>query len=63
MAIAAADENPDFAWPTDAPKPGDIVWLQPGHCDPTINLYDALHVVAADGSVERWAVDARRVSA
>jgi D-serine deaminase-like pyridoxal phosphate-dependent protein len=63
MAIQLADENPDFAWAKDAPRVGDIVWLQPGHCDPTINLYDALHVVSADGTVERWAVDARRTSA
>jgi 3-hydroxy-D-aspartate aldolase len=62
MAIAAADENEDFPWPEDAPKPGDIVWLQPGHCDPTINLYDAFHVIGEDGHVERWPIDARRVS-
>jgi len=62
MAIAAADQNEDFSWPADAPRPGDIVWLQPGHCDPTVNLYDALHVVAEDGSAERWPGDARRIS-
>ena len=62
MAIAAADANEDFPWPDDAPRPGDIVWLQPGHCDPTINLYDAFHVIAEDGQVERWPIDARRVS-
>lgn len=43
---------------------GDLVWLQPGHCDPTINLYDAMDVVSEDGtSVERWPIDARRTSA
>ncbi|MDB5430561.1 MAG: family PLP-dependent enzyme [Caulobacter sp.] len=62
-AIGAADADPALAWPTDAPKTGDIVWLQPGHCDPTCNLYDAFHAVAADGSHERWAIDARRISA
>ena len=62
MAIAAADANEDFPWPDDAPKPGDIVWLQPGHCDPTVNLYDAFHVVGEGGAVERWAIDARRLS-
>lgn len=61
-AVIAADADPARAWPADAPKVGDIVWLQPGHCDPTINLYDALHVW--DGErLERWAVDGRRVSA
>ncbi|MFZ5668446.1 MAG: alanine racemase [Pseudomonadota bacterium] len=61
-AVDALDADPAAPWPEDAPKAGDLVWLQPGHCDPTINLYDALHVVSEDGSVERWAVDARRVS-
>lgn len=42
------------------PPAGDIVWLQPGHCDPTINLYDAIYVVGE--TVERWPIDARRVS-
>lgn len=60
-AVTAADADPARAWPADAPKVGDVVWLQPGHCDPTINLYDALHVW--DGQrLERWAVDGRRVS-
>ena len=42
---------------------GDIVWLQPGHCDPTVNLYDALYVVDEDGSAEVWPIDARRRNA
>jgi D-serine deaminase-like pyridoxal phosphate-dependent protein len=61
-AVDALDADPAAPSPDDAPGAGDIVWLQPGHCDPTINLYDAIHVVSEDGSVERWAVDARRVS-
>ena len=32
----------------------------PAHIDPTVNLHGALHAVAEDGSVQRWAVDARR---
>jgi 3-hydroxy-D-aspartate aldolase len=55
-AISAADADPTLETPADAPRVGDLVWLQPGHCDPTINLYDALHVW--DGErLERWAVD------
>ncbi|HRD47049.1 MAG TPA: DSD1 family PLP-dependent enzyme, partial [Caulobacter sp.] len=61
-AVNALDADASASWPADAPKAGDIVWLQPGHIDPTINLYDALHVVAEDGTWERWAVDGRRVS-
>ncbi|MCY1648997.1 alanine racemase [Caulobacter sp. SL161] len=60
-AVAAADADPARAWPADAPKVGDIVWLQPGHCDPTINLYDALHVWDGE-TLERWPVDGRRMS-
>jgi len=62
-AIAAVDADPDVPWPADAPRAGDVVWLQPGHCDPTINLYDALLVADEDGRLERWPVDARRVTA
>jgi 3-hydroxy-D-aspartate aldolase len=62
-AVNALDADETAPFPADAPKAGDLVWLQPGHIDPTINLYDALHVVGEDGSWERWAVDARRVSA
>jgi len=45
------------------PALGELVWLVPGHCDPTVNLHD--HFVAvrgglAQGVVEAvWPVDAR----
>lgn len=57
-AIAAADVA--LPPPFDAPKIGDTVWLQPGHCDPTINLHDAFFVAEPDGSWSRWPIDARR---
>lgn len=60
--IAAIDADPLIAWPADAPKEGDTLWLQPGHCDPTINLYDAFFVAKVDGSLDRWPIDARRTS-
>jgi 3-hydroxy-D-aspartate aldolase len=56
--IAAADV--ELLPPFDALKLGDTVWLQPGHCDPTINLHDAFFVVEPDGSWTRWSIDARR---
>lgn len=62
-AVDAADADPAIPRPADAPAEGDIVWLQPGHCDPTIALHDALFVAEGDGTLERWPVDARRVSA
>jgi 3-hydroxy-D-aspartate aldolase len=62
--VAMGDEHGCVRHATAAlPGLGDLVWLQPGHCDPTINLYDALYVVAADGSHERWPIDARRRTA
>ncbi len=47
--------------PDGMPKLGDIVWLQPGHCDPTVNLYDAF-LVWEDERWVRWPIDARRVT-
>lgn len=45
------------------PALGDVVWLIPGHCDPTVNLHDAMIAVRGgldDGVVEAiWPVDAR----
>lgn len=41
------------------PGLGETIWLQPGHCDPTVNLYDAFLVWTGEG-YERWPIDARR---
>jgi D-serine deaminase-like pyridoxal phosphate-dependent protein len=40
-----------------APLPalGDTVWLVPGHCDPTVNLHDAM--VGVRGGLERGVVE------
>lgn len=59
-AIAQVDADPAIPWPADAPKVGELVWLQPGHCDPTVNLYDALWLVEPDGTASRLPIDARR---
>jgi D-serine deaminase-like pyridoxal phosphate-dependent protein len=48
--------------PADAPAEGALVWLQPGHVDPTVALHDAYFVADEDGRLERWAIDARRTS-
>ncbi len=58
-AISAIDDDLARDWPIDAPKLGDVVWLQPGHCDPTVNLYDAF-LVWEGGGWSRWPIDARR---
>jgi D-serine deaminase-like pyridoxal phosphate-dependent protein len=41
----------------DLPQLGEIIWLVPGHCDPTVNLYDAY--VALRGGLEQGVVEAR----
>lgn len=41
------------------PGLGDRVALIPGHCDPTVNLYDAYHVLEGDRIVDVWPVTAR----
>jgi D-serine deaminase-like pyridoxal phosphate-dependent protein len=41
---------------------GDLVWLQPGHVDPTVALHDAFFVADEDGRLERWPIDARRTT-
>jgi D-serine deaminase-like pyridoxal phosphate-dependent protein len=40
--VKASDEHGVLAVAADAPPPviGDRLWLVPGHCDPTANLYD-----------------------
>lgn len=40
-------------------KIGDGVTLAPPHCDPTVNLYDAYHVVRGDTLIDIWPVTAR----
>jgi D-serine deaminase-like pyridoxal phosphate-dependent protein len=42
-----------------APALGEQVVLTPPHCDPTVNLYEAYHVVKGDTLVEIWPVTAR----
>lgn len=40
-------------------NPGDVVRLQPPHCDPTVNLHDWIHVVREDRIVAIWPIVAR----
>jgi D-serine deaminase-like pyridoxal phosphate-dependent protein len=41
---------------------GDALWLVPGHCDPTVNLYDELVCVRGDRVEAVWPVSARGAS-
>jgi 3-hydroxy-D-aspartate aldolase len=38
---------------------GDRVRLAAPHCDPTVNLYDAFHIVSGDALVAIWPVSGR----
>jgi D-serine deaminase-like pyridoxal phosphate-dependent protein len=60
--LGLSDEHARVALPADDPLGvGDVVLIEPAHLDPTVNLYDRLHVWdAARGVIEEWPVDARR---
>jgi D-serine deaminase-like pyridoxal phosphate-dependent protein len=45
------------------PKLGEIVTFAAPHCDPTVNLYDAYHLVRGDTLVEIWPIEGRGRSA
>lgn len=49
--------------PADRPSLGDVLTCVVPHCDPTVNLYDAIHVVDGDTLVDIWPIDARGRSA
>jgi D-serine deaminase-like pyridoxal phosphate-dependent protein len=40
---------------TPLPGVGDVLWLIPGHCDPTVNLYD--HLIGVRGGLQRGTVE------
>jgi len=40
-------------------KLGDYVMLVPGHCDPTVNLYDELICIRGDRVKAVWPISAR----
>ena len=58
--LKAADEHGVLATAgTDSPALGEALLLVPGHCDPTVNLYDELVCIRA-GTVEAvWPIAAR----
>ena len=59
--VKASDEHGVVRIAADAPAAtlGERMWLVPGHCDPTVNLYDWI-VAVREGVVEAvWPVEAR----
>ena len=59
--VKASDEHGVLAVAADRdpPLPGDRVWLIPGHCDPTVNLYDWIVGVRGTRVECLWPVAAR----
>ncbi|BCW90303.1 3-hydroxy-D-aspartate aldolase [Alphaproteobacteria bacterium SO-S41] len=43
----------------DRPNVGDVLACVVPHCDPTVNLHDALHVVEGDTLVAIWPIEGR----
>ena len=59
--VGASDEHGKLAFDAgiSGPSPGDKLKLIPGHCDPTVNLYD-WYVCVRDGRVQAlWPIVAR----
>src|ERR1700694_1763965 len=56
--LVVSDEHVTFV-PETAVKVGDLVRVLPAHCDPTVALHEALHVVSGDDVLETWKVDLR----
>jgi 3-hydroxy-D-aspartate aldolase len=46
-----------------APRLGEVVTFAAPHCDPTVNLYEAYHLVRGDTLVAIWPIEARGRSA
>jgi len=59
--VKASDEHGVLAVAIDAAPPmlGDRVWLIPGHCDPTVNLYDWIVGVRGSRVECLWPITAR----
>ncbi len=57
----AGDEHGrlDLRHATRRLKVGDRVEFQPPHCDPTVNLYDEIHVLRGDRVEDVWRIAAR----
>jgi len=58
--LKASDEHGVLEVPADSPLAlGDALLLVPGHCDPTVNLYDELVCIRGDRVEALWPIAAR----
>lgn len=62
-AVAAGDEHGKLLWPqgqwqvpAELPPLGTKLLLQPGHCDPTVNLYDCIVAFRKHQVVGVWPI-------
>jgi D-serine deaminase-like pyridoxal phosphate-dependent protein len=57
----AGDEHGILSFPkeSEAPRLGERILMSVTHCDPTINLFSAVHAVSKSGEVEKWPVVGR----
>lgn len=58
------DEHGGVELPPHATQPslGRVMTCTVPHCDPTVNLYEVLHVVREDVLLDQWAIEARGCS-
>lgn len=59
MFVFMGDEHGALIAPDHAFRIGDHVSLAVPHCDPTVNLYEAYHVVRDGALIDIWPVSAR----
>ena len=60
LAVLASDEHGVLELtPESQVALGDVLWLVPGHCDPTVNLYDELIGVRHGRVASIWPISAR----
>ena len=59
--VKASDEHGVLAVSADGRPPliGDRLWLIPGHCDPTVNLYDWIVGYRRERVESVWSIAAR----
>jgi 3-hydroxy-D-aspartate aldolase len=62
MFAFMGDEHGALIAPEHAFRLGDLVTLTVPHCDPTVNLYDAYHVVKDGTLIDIWPITARGAS-
>jgi 3-hydroxy-D-aspartate aldolase len=57
--VFMGDEHGALIAPDHAFRIGDLVTLAAPHCDPTVNLYDAYHLVRDGALIDIWPITAR----